>query len=129
MDQNAAAMAEFERAMARHQVAVFNVAYAVDLPGNGGPGGLGAFLVVAYADGADGRRTAVQGDTYVAAIEFSTPVRAQALIGYGNASQPGSPHRTDQLELFARKELRPVWRTRAEIMANLGERETLPGTR
>ncbi len=36
----------------------------------------------------------------------------------------GSPHRTDQLELLARKELRPVWLTREEITANLEERET-----
>jgi acyl-homoserine-lactone acylase len=101
----------------------------VDLPGNGGPGGMGVFRVVGYVDGPDGRRAPVQGDTYVAAIEFSTPVRARALIAYGNASQPGSPHRTDQLELFARKELRPVWRTRAEIMANLRDREPIPGMR
>jgi acyl-homoserine-lactone acylase len=96
----------------------------VDLPGNGAPGSLGAFRVVAGEDAPDGRRVASQGDTYVAGIEFSTPVRAQALMSYGNASQPGSPHRTDQLPHFARKELRPVWRTRAEITANLRDRET-----
>lgn len=98
----------------------------VDLPGNGASGMLGAFRVVAYADAPDGRRVPVHGDGYVAAIEFSTPVRAQALVAYGNASQPGSPHRTDQLALFARKELRPVWRTRAEITANLRDRQALP---
>ncbi|HEX2081852.1 MAG TPA: penicillin acylase family protein, partial [Longimicrobium sp.] len=101
----------------------------VDLPGNGGPGNLGVFRNVGYVDAPDGRRTPVQGDTYVAAIEFSTPVRARALIAYGNWSQPGSPHRTDQLEHFARKELRPVWRTRAEVLANLRDRETLPRPR
>ena len=31
----------------------------------------------------------------------------------------GSPQRTDPLPLFSRKELRPVWRTREEIEANL----------
>jgi acyl-homoserine-lactone acylase len=56
-------------------------------------------------------------------IEFSDPVRAMAVMSYGNASQPGSPHRTDQLPLFARKELRPVWRTREEIEAHLSARE------
>jgi len=44
---------------------------------------------------------------------------------YGNASQPGSPHRTDQLGYHTRKELRPVWLTRAEVEANLIERERL----
>jgi acyl-homoserine-lactone acylase len=41
------------------------------------------------------------------------------VIGYGNASQPGSPHRTDQLPLLARKQLRPVWLTREEVLAHL----------
>jgi acyl-homoserine-lactone acylase len=41
-------------------------------------------------------------------IEFTDPVRAKVLLSYGNATQPGSPHVGDQLELYARKELRPV---------------------
>lgn len=53
------------------------------------------------------------------------PLRQDPPLSYGNASQPGSPHVGDQLELFARKELRPVWRTRAEIEAHLEERETI----
>lgn len=94
----------------------------IDLPANGGPDALGAFRVTEFAPDTDGRFRAVFGDSYVAAIEFSTPVRAQAVLGYGNASQPGSPHRTDQLGLYAAQRLRPVWRTRAEIEANLSER-------
>ena len=58
-------------------------------------------------------------------IEFGEPVRAQVLLSYGNASQPGSPHLGDQLTLYARKELRRAWRTRAEIEANLEAREML----
>jgi acyl-homoserine-lactone acylase len=84
---------------------------------------LGVFRVVEFAPAEDRRLSGVSGDSYVAAIEFSTPVRAMTLIGYGNASQPGSRHITDQLPLFARKEMRPVWRTRAEVMAHLEERE------
>lgn len=97
----------------------------MDLPANGGPGSLGIFRVVDFDQAADGRFTAVGGDSYVAVIEFSTPVRAMALLSYGNASQPGSPHRTDQLPLFARKQLRPVWRTRQEIEAHLESRQSL----
>jgi acyl-homoserine-lactone acylase len=95
----------------------------VDVPASGGPGSLGIFRVLTFRPDPDGRRRPVQGDSYVAAIEFGTPVRARALTVYGNWSQPGSPHRTDQLELHARKELRPVWLTRAEVEANLAERE------
>jgi acyl-homoserine-lactone acylase len=97
---------------------------SADLPANGGPNELGIFRVVAYAPTEDKRFRAVSGDSYVAAIEFSNPVRARTLIGYGNASQPGSPHLTDQLPLLARKELRPVWRTREEITAHLASRKT-----
>ncbi|HEX6693905.1 MAG TPA: penicillin acylase family protein, partial [Longimicrobiales bacterium] len=98
---------------------------SVDLPANGGPGELGIFRVVDYDSTSATSSTAVDGDSWVAAIEFSRPVRARALLGYGNWSQPGSLHRTDQLTLFARKELRPLWRTPAEIEANLVAREKL----
>ncbi len=96
-----------------------------DLPANGGPGQLGIFRVVNFEPAADGRLTAVGGESYVAVTEFGSPLRARALLSYGNASQPGSAHRGDQLELFARKELRPVWRTRAEIAAHLEAHEAL----
>ena len=47
---------------------------------------------------------------------------------YGNASQPNSPHLGDQLQLAARGELRPAWRTRADIEAHLEMRtEVRPG--
>ncbi len=48
-----------------------------------------------------------------------------SLLTYGNASQAGSPHVGDQLKLFAEKQLKPVWRTRAEVEKNLEKRETL----
>ncbi|MCI0435612.1 MAG: acylase [Gemmatimonadetes bacterium] len=95
----------------------------LDLPANGGPGATGVFRVVGFTPAEDGKRVGVSGDSWIAAIEFSDPARAYTLIPYGNASQPSSPHRADQLLLFARKTLRRVWRTRAEILANLEFRE------
>jgi acyl-homoserine-lactone acylase len=97
-----------------------------NFPGNGGPGDLGLFRVVEYAPARDGKFCAVGGDSFVAAVEFSTPLRARALLTYGNSSQPGSKHAVDQLPIFARKELRPVWRTRDEIEKNLEERAVIP---
>lgn len=94
-----------------------------DLPASGGPSRLGVFRVLEFAPEKDGRFRAAFGDSFVALVEFSQPVRAAVLLSYGNATQPGSPHRGDQLELFARKQLRPVWRTREEIEANLESRE------
>jgi len=98
---------------------------ARDLPANGGPGGLGIFRVVGYSPAGDGTFTATSGDSYIAAIEFSDPVRASVMVSYGNATQPHSSHVGDQLELFARKELRPAWRTREEIEANLEARKVV----
>lgn len=97
----------------------------LDLPGNGASGAYGVFSVVDYQPADKGRYRAVGGDSYEAVIEFSSPVRARSLVGYGNASRAGSPHRTDQLPLFARKEFKPVWRTRAEVEAHLERRDTL----
>jgi acyl-homoserine-lactone acylase len=94
----------------------------VDLPASGAPGRLGVFDVI---DGAlkDGVRVADFGDSYIALVSFDKPSRARVLMTYGNASQPGSPHIADQAPLLARHELRPAWRTRAEIEANLESRE------
>ena len=61
----------------------------------------------------------------MAAVDFADPVRARVLMSYGNATQPHSPHVGDQLELFARKELREAWLTRSDVEAHLGSRETL----
>jgi acyl-homoserine-lactone acylase len=56
------------------------------------------------------------GDGYVQLVEFAPDgAHAQALLGYGNASRPGSSHITDQLRLFDAKTLRPAWRTRQEV--------------
>lgn len=93
------------------------------LPGNGAPGDpLGVFHVISYAPAGDAAQAAF-GDTYVAAVEFTRDgPRAQAVLSYGNASQPGSPHIGDQLRLIAEKRMRPVWRTRADVEANLESR-------
>ena len=63
----------------------------------------------------------------MAAVEFGDSVRARALLGYGNASREGSPHRTDQLPLMSRQELRPVWRTRPAVEEHTEERTVVPG--
>jgi acyl-homoserine-lactone acylase len=47
------------------------------------------------------------------------------MVTYGNASQPRSPHVGDQVDLAAKGELRPVWRARQEIEANLELRESI----
>ena len=104
---------------------VFRLPGEANLPANGADVDLGVFRSVWFAPGKDNRFQAVAGDSFVAAIEFSNPVKAMALNSYGNATQPGSPHAGDQSQLFARKELRPVWRSRSEIEAHLSSRQKL----
>jgi len=96
----------------------------VDLPGNGGPGAIGVFRVVTPGPIKDGISTPVHGDGFTIALEFSQPIHAKALVSYGECSQPGCKHHTDELPLFAKKQWRDVWRTRAEIEANLEKKTT-----
>ncbi len=59
---------------------------------------------------------AYSGDGYVQLIEFTKEgANASALLGYGNASRPGSSHVTDQLPYFEAKTLRPVYRTPGDV--------------
>jgi acyl-homoserine-lactone acylase len=121
------AAAKVEKAYGKLDIAwgdVFRLQYGhVDLPANGGPDSLGVFRVVDYAPVDNQYFKSVAGDSYIAVIEFSHPVRAMGLTSYGNATQPGSRHVGDQLELFAHKQLRQIWRTRKEIQAHLEERK------
>jgi acyl-homoserine-lactone acylase len=96
-----------------------------DLPGNGGPGGSGLFRTIAFSRREGNRYYAGSGETIVCAIEFSQSQRAECLLGYGNATQPGSRHLEDQLPLMVQKKLLPVWRQKKDIEANLEKRESL----
>ncbi|MFT4248117.1 MAG: penicillin acylase family protein [Pseudomonas sp.] len=57
---------------------------------------------------------------------MATPVRAVGLLTYGNASQPGSGHRDDQLPLLAAKQYRPLWTRREQVLPHV-ERRTVFG--
>ncbi len=94
-----------------------------DLPGNGAPSLMGAIRTLDLGPFVDGKAEGVHGDTFFAVVEFSTPIHAEALLGYGNWSKAGSKHIDDQLPLFSKKQMRPVWKTRADIEANLESRK------
>jgi len=96
---------------------------STDLPGNGAPSMMGAIRTADFGLFVNGKAEIRSGDTYYAVIEFSNPVHAEALLGYGNWSKPGSKHVDDQLALASKKQLRPVWRTKNEIESNLESRK------
>ena len=97
----------------------------VNLPANGGPNELGIFRVVGYRKADDGVFEAAGGDSFMFVAEFAKPVRALSSVAPGNWSQPASPHAADQLPLFAEKKLKPAWRSRKDIEANLERKETV----
>lgn len=93
-------------------------------PANGGDEPLGVFRSLWFVPEGD-RFTAIGGDSYVAAIEFTNPVRAMALTSYGNATQTQARQefQSNSLQLFTQQKLRPVWRSRREIQAHLTAQE------
>ena len=94
-----------------------------DVPGNGAPSQLGAIRTISVSPFKDGKVEAVAGDTFYAVVEYSTPQRAEVLLNYGNWSKKGSKHVEDQLPLASRKEMRPMWRLKKDIEANLESRK------
>ncbi|MCX6591302.1 MAG: penicillin acylase family protein [Acidobacteria bacterium] len=96
---------------------------ALDLPANGAPSVLGAIRTVNIGPFVQGKAEGVHGDSYHAVVEFANPVRAEALLTYGNWSRAGSKHIEDQLPLMSKKQMRPVWRARKDIEANLESRK------
>jgi acyl-homoserine-lactone acylase len=94
----------------------------VDLPGNGGFGNTGIFRTITWGALKDGKRTPQHGETWVSMVEFSTPIKAVGLMSYGNASQPGSPHRADQLQHLSNQTFRTLWFDRREVEHHLEAR-------
>lgn len=91
----------------------------VDLPGNGGLGATGVFRTITWGGVRNGVRTPIHGETWVSMVEFGTPMKAVGLMSYGNSSQPGSPHRSDQLKFLADKTFRTLWLDRADVEKHL----------
>jgi penicillin amidase/acyl-homoserine-lactone acylase len=95
-----------------------------------GMGGGPDLLHAVYGEvGEDGRLRGFVGDSYIQLVQWDVDgnVSSQVIHQYGSATNhPESEHYADQVSLFARRELRPLWFTEAEIRTNL-EREYKPG--
>jgi acyl-homoserine-lactone acylase len=100
----------------------------VDVPVGGCNGDIGCFRVLWYKDDPDGKREATGGDGWILAVEFGDRPRAYSVLAYGESPRPDSPFHSDQAAMFARREVKPVAWTNAEI-----ERQTIrryrPGER
>jgi acyl-homoserine-lactone acylase len=90
--------------LADHDASYQKAIPLTNAPGAGSPEPFGAMRKAYYYPSPEANpKFTYDGDTYVQAVEF-TPKGAVAkgLIGYGNASRPGSPHITDQLHRWSR---------------------------
>ncbi len=97
----------------------------VAVPGESGSGSIGIFPSMVFGKfGSDGTRDALSGETWISAVEFTTPLKAEGLMSYGNSTQPGTKHRSDQVALLGQRKLRTLWRTRPEIQKHLEEKTT-----
>jgi acyl-homoserine-lactone acylase len=88
----------------------------VDVPVGGCNGDIGCFRVLWYKDDPDGKRQAVGGDGWILGVEFGAQQpRAWSVLAYGESPRDGSPFHSDQAEMFARGQLKPVAWTDADI--------------
>ena len=97
----------------------------VNLPASGGPGDPYGIFRALYYTQSQGQYVADAGDSYIAVVQFSTPIQAKVLLTYGNSSQPDSPHNGDQLALYAKNQMRTAWLTLPDITAHLSLRQVL----
>jgi acyl-homoserine-lactone acylase len=90
-------------------------------------GDFGAFRVLRFRKDKekDGKYVARGGDSYVFAVEFTSPPTAHSICAYSQSDDPKSPHYTDQSELFAKEQWKRAWFTDEDIAKNL-EREYHP---
>jgi acyl-homoserine lactone acylase PvdQ len=66
------------------------------------------------------------GNSFVAAVEFGTPVRAKAVMSGGQSGHPDSAHFTDQADLYCSGRFRDVLFVPEEVTAH-AERTYHPG--
>jgi len=100
-----------------------------DLPAAGASGTYGVYRVQRFQNESGGKQAAGPGkgfgDAWVISVEFSQPVKAWSVVAYGQSEDPKSKHCCDQIGVFAKDQLRPIWFSESDIRAHL-EREYKP---
>jgi acyl-homoserine-lactone acylase len=87
----------------------------VDVPVGGCNGDIGCFRVLWYKDDPDGKRQAVGGDGWILGVEFGAEPKAWSVLAYGESPRDGSAFHSDQAEMFAKGQLKPVAWSEADI--------------
>jgi acyl-homoserine-lactone acylase len=100
-------------------------AFAADapsLPVPGAPRWTGVIFAFDTEPPPRGVRFGTHGTAWVSVVELGVEVRSRSVVPFGQSADPASPHYFDQAPLYARRELKPAWFTRAEVLA--GARRT-----
>ncbi len=90
----------------------------LDVAVGGCHGALGCFRTMWFGPEEDGRRYVRGGDGWTFAVEFSEVPRAYTILAYGQSNREDSPHHTDQLEMFARNEMKPAFFDEEDVRKN-----------
>lgn len=108
----------------RHQRPLPGAPVALDtarasLPVGATSGGLGSIFSYESAPfGAAGPRIGRGGNSFVKVIAFGPQLRAASILNYGQSGDPASAHFFDQAALYARRQFKPAWFSRADVEAN-----------
>jgi acyl-homoserine-lactone acylase len=94
----------------------------VDVPVGGCSNDLGCFRILGFTRTDDGKLAANSGDGWILAVEFTDTPRAYSVLAYGESPRRDSPWFSDQAEMFAKGELKPVAFTEKDINADMVRR-------
>jgi acyl-homoserine lactone acylase PvdQ len=63
----------------------------------------------------NGKFYVTNGASYMILVSFETPLKVYTLLPFGDSENPSSPHFSDQLDLYSKRELKPLAFTDDEV--------------
>ncbi len=67
----------------------------------------------------EGMVPASRGQVTTTLVSFTDPLEVWSVTPYGQSLDPGSPHHTDQMALYASERLRPAWHTWEQLQGHV----------